>query len=138
MSFNTLKKEQLKAVADGFGVEVAESATVADLKSALADADYIEWDQAVTLLKQEGLWTEADDKKESERKEEARAAKEAEPKDTLIKMRRGNRSYEIMGYRFTQDSPYALTTAADAEAITDLDPEGFHYATPKEAIEFYG
>lgn len=137
MSFNTLKKPQLKAVADGFGVE-AEKDTVEALKAALNATDYIEWDQAVELLKTEGLWDAEDDEKEQARKEEAKAEQEARPKDTLIKMRRANRSYEILGYRFTQESPYALVTSEDAEFITDSDPEGFSYATPKEAIEFYG
>jgi hypothetical protein len=138
MSFNNLKKPQLVAVAQGFGVDVADDANVADLRSALKDSDYIEWDQAVALLKQEGLWDESDEKKEEARKEEAQAAAEARPKDTLIKMHRANRSYEILGYKFTQDNPYALTTSEDAEYITDSDPDGFRYATPKEAIDFYG
>lgn len=137
MSFNNLKKPQLKAVAEGFGIE-PEKDTVEALKAALNAADFIEWDQAVDLLKKENLWDAEDEEKEEARKEEAKAEQESRPKDTLIKMRRGNRSYQILGYTFTQDNPYALVTAEDAEYITDSDPEGFSYATPKEAIEFYG
>jgi hypothetical protein len=138
MSFNTLKKAQLVAVANGFGLDVAENAKVDELKAAIAEADYIEWDEAVALLKTENLWDEEDEEKEETAKAEKQAEIDARPKDTLLKMYRANRSYEIRGYRFTQDNPYALVTAEDAEAITDADPDGFRYATPKEAIDFYG
>lgn len=138
MSFKTLKKDQLKAVTDGFGVEVDEKATVNDLKAAIAEADYIEWDEAVALLKRENLWTEEDVAKEEEAKAEAAAEKAARPKDTVLKMLRANKSYEAFGYHFTQSNPYALMTSEEAEALTDLDPEGFRYASPKEVAEFYG
>lgn len=138
MSFNTLKKPQLEAVAEGFGLDVPEKATVADLKTAINEADYIEWDQAVAILKDAELWTEKDEEEYQAARAEAIAEQAAKPKDTVIRMRRANKSYEILGYRFTQANPYALTTAEDAETITDLDPEGFNYATPKEVAEFYG
>jgi hypothetical protein len=138
MSFNTLKKDQLKAVATGFGLDVADNAKVDELKAAIAEADYIQWDEAVTLLKNEGLWEEEDEKKEEAAEAEKQAELDARPKDTLIRMYRDNHSYEIRGYRFTKKNPYALVTAEDAEAITEADPDGFRYATPKEAIEFYG
>jgi len=139
MSFNTLKKPQLRAVVDGFGIDVDEKATVEVLKAAVADnADVIDWDEAVKILKAENLWTEEDEEKAAEVKAEAKAKADARPKDVLIKMRRANKSYEMLGYKFTQNNPYALMTAEDAETITDLDPDGFVYATPKEAIEFYG
>jgi hypothetical protein len=138
MSFNTLKKDQLKAVANGFGLEVADNAKVDELKAAIAEADYITWDEAVSLLKNDGLWDAETEEKEEEAKAEAQAELDARPKDTLLRMHRANKSYEIRGYRFTQSNPYALVTAEDAEAITDADPDGFRYATPKEAIEFYG
>lgn len=138
MSFKTLKKPQLVAVATGFGLDVDENNNVAELKAAIAEADYITWDEAVNILKRENLWTEDDEAKAVEAKEEAKAAKEAEPRDTVIRMYRANRSYEILGHKFTQENPYALMSAADAETITDLDPEGFRYASPKEVAEFYG
>jgi hypothetical protein len=138
MSFNTLKKNQLRAVVDGFGIEVDEKANVAELKAAIAEAEYVDWDESVALLKNENLWDEEDEEKEETAKAEKQAELDARPKDTLLRMHRANRSYEIRGYRFTQSNPYALVTAEDAEAITDADPDGFRYATPKEAIEFYG
>lgn len=142
MSFNTLKKEQLIAVLNGFGEDVPEKVTVPQLKEAIDNADYITFEDALPILKDAGLWSEEDaakyEKATEEAKADAKAKKDAEPKDTVIKMYRANRSYEIMGHKFTQENPYALMTAADAEAITDIDPEGFRYASPKEVAEFYG
>lgn len=138
MSFNTLKKPQLLAVAEGFGVDAGEKPTVESLKAAIAEADYITWDEAVDLLKKEDLWTEEDTAKEEEAKAEVAAEKAARPKDTVLRMLRANKSYEIFGYSFTQANPYALMTSEEAEAVTDLDPEGFRYASPKEVAEFYG
>jgi len=138
MSFNTLKKAQLLAVTQGFGIDGGEKPTVESLRAAIAEADYVEWDEAVEILKRENLWTEEDAAKEAEVKAEAVAEKAARPKDTVLKMLRANKSYQIMGYDFTQANPYALMTAEEAEAITDLEPEGFRYASPKEVAEFYG
>lgn len=137
MSFATLKKDQLKAVAEGFGLDVDEKATGPQLKAAIAEADYIDWDGSVAILKEAGLWGDEDEKASAVAKAEVKAAYEARPKDTLLKMLRANKSYQILGYTFTESHPYGLVTAEDAEKITDRD-EGFRYATPKEAIEFYG
>lgn len=135
MSLSTLKKEQLKAVAEGFGLEVPENAKVDELKAAIAEADYITFDEALPILKNAGLWDEDDEEKHNVAKEEAVASKS---RDTLVRMHRKNHTYELLGYRFTRDNPYALVTAEEAEYITESDPNGFRYATPKEAIEFYG
>lgn len=54
----------------------------------------------------------------------------------LVKMERKNPLYEIMGYRFTQDNPYALVSPQAAEAI--LREDGFRQAFPSELQEFYG
>lgn len=137
MSLSTLKKDQLKAVAEGFGLDVPENAKVDELKAAIAEADYITFDEALPILKEAGLWEEDDEAKAQTAKEEAIAEKVSK-RDTLIRMHRKNKTYELLGYRFTQDNPYALVTPEEAEFITDQDPNGFRYATPKEAIEFYG
>lgn len=138
MSFKTLDAKQLKAVAEGYGLDVPEKATKPVLLAAITEAEYTNWDDSIKILKEVGLWDEEDEKQDVAAKEEVKAAIEARPKDTLLKMRRANRRYDIRGYTFTADHPYALVTADDAEAITDIDPEGFVYATPKELKEFYG
>jgi hypothetical protein len=136
MSFKTLDPKQLRLVVDGFGLDVAEKATKPVLLAAIAEDGNISWDEAVNILKSENAWDEEDEKTDVATKAEAKAAYEARPKDTLLKMLRANRSYEVRGYRFTADHPFALATAEDAEWIVEHD-EGFRYATPKEATEFY-
>lgn len=53
----------------------------------------------------------------------------------LVVMERENPLFEIKGYRFTKDNPYALVTAEAAEVI--LREPGFRQAFPSELKEFY-
>jgi hypothetical protein len=55
----------------------------------------------------------------------------------LIKMERENPYYEFRGYKFTQDHPFAVMPAADADSILKNE-NGFSIATPSEANEYYG
>jgi hypothetical protein len=55
----------------------------------------------------------------------------------LIKMTRDNVLYETRGYRFTQEHPYALVSAKDAQYILSKE-DGFRQAFPDELEEFYG
>lgn len=53
----------------------------------------------------------------------------------LIKMDRENPLFEIAGYKFTQEQPYALVSADKADHV--LSEPGFRQATPRELKEFY-
>lgn len=55
----------------------------------------------------------------------------------LIKMVRENPLYQTRGYEFTQEHPYALVRAVDAEWILENE-DGFRQALPSELAEFYG
>lgn len=55
----------------------------------------------------------------------------------LIKMDRKNPLYEVRGHRFTQDNPFAIMSAADAEYVLTKE-EGFRQATPTELQTYYG
>lgn len=55
----------------------------------------------------------------------------------ILKMTRENPLYQTCGYTFTDEHPYALTTARDAMWILEHE-EGFRQAYPQELIEFYG
>lgn len=59
------------------------------------------------------------------------------PDKYLLKMTRENPLYQTRGYTFTDEHPYALTTAADAMWILENE-EGFRQAYPQELAEFYG
>lgn len=58
------------------------------------------------------------------------------PSKVLIRMERENPTYNVRGYKFTYDHPFCLVSEVDAEYLTS-NIEGFYYATPKEAAEFY-
>lgn len=55
----------------------------------------------------------------------------------LIKMVRANPLYEVRGYRFTQENPFALVGPEDAEYLLTRET-GFRQATPRELQEYYG
>jgi hypothetical protein len=55
----------------------------------------------------------------------------------LIKMERENPYFEFRGYKFTQDHPFAVMPASDADLILKNE-DGFSIATPSEANEYYG
>lgn len=132
MSFETLKKDELLEVAEEFGVEVEASETKAVIIAALAE-DGVTWEDAAKFNKSVA---EKDVEVKEEKKAEEVAAKEAEEKH-LLKMLRANGTYEIRGITFKKEHPFALVAASDAEWIVE-NIEGFRYATPKEAQEFYG
>jgi hypothetical protein len=132
MSFETLKKEDLLKIAEEFGTEVKPNDTKAVIIAALNE-DGVTWEQAAQLDKQVA-------EKDAELREEkavADAKAKAEEPQALLRMMRENSTYEVRGYRFTKSHPFAVVAESDAEWIVD-NVEGFRYATPREAQEFYG
>lgn len=55
----------------------------------------------------------------------------------LLKMDRDNVRFDIRGHKFTQEHPYALVSADDADHILTKE-KGFRMAYPSELEEFYG
>ncbi len=132
MSFETLKKEDLLKIAEEFGSDVKASDTKAVIIAALNE-DGVTWEQAAQLDKQVA-------EKDAELREEKKAADaeaKAQEAQALLKMQRENSTFEIRGYRFTKAHPFAVVAESDAEWIVD-NVDGFRYATPREAQEFYG
>lgn len=128
MSFETLKKEDLLTIADEYGVDVKPSDTKAVIIGALNE-DGVKWDDVAKVDK-----TVAE--QDAVLKEEKAVEKAKGPKQ-LLKMLRANGTYEIRGYVFKREHPFALVAEDDAEYIVENDPSGFRYATPKEAQAFY-
>lgn len=54
----------------------------------------------------------------------------------LVKMERANPRYDVRGYTFTSNNPFALVKEHEVDAI--LSHDGFKIASPSEAQEFYG
>lgn len=130
MSFDTLKINELKQVADSFGVEFPEKVTKA---------------KAINLLEEEGITYDMYAKFNKSEKDEVEDIKDEQPKkkvvlkkenSLLVKMDKENPSYTINGYTFTAQHPFVAMTESDAQRIFDTE-RGFRPATPKEAQEFY-
>jgi len=132
MSFETLKKDDLLRIAEEFGTEIKPTDTKAVIIAALNE-DGVTWEQAAIF---DQAVAERDEILKIGKMIAEEDAKAVEPK-ALLKMNRANGSYEIRGYRFTKAHPYAVVAESDAQWITD-NIEGFAYASPREASEFYG
>jgi hypothetical protein len=133
MSFDTLKKEDLLKIADDYGVDVKPSDTKAVIIAAFAE-DGVTWDD---VAKMDNTVAEIDAEIKEEQAEKAAEEKKNQP-TVLVRMLRANGTYEIRGYTFKREHPFALVAEDDAEVIVENDPAGFRYATPKEAQAFYG
>lgn len=57
-------------------------------------------------------------------------------KKYLIKMTRPNHTYQIRGYQFTKQHPFALVTEEDANYLIE-ELTGFRTASPRELSEYY-
>lgn len=125
MSFETMKKEDLLKVAEEYGVDVKPTDTKAVIIGALAE-DGVNWSD---VSQSDPVVAELD--------REIKEEKQSTGPKQLIRMLRKNHSYEIRGVKFSAEHPFALVPEDDAEFITENDPTGFRYATPKEAASFY-
>lgn len=136
MSFDSLKKDELLDVAEKFGVDVRSSDNKATIVAALVE-DGVTWEQAKAFdenvaEKDEELAEEAVASEDTQEE-----AEESEKEQALVLMTRRNYVFEVMGIRFTSKHPFALVDADKAERLVE-NVEGFRYATPKEAREYYG
>lgn len=128
MSFDTLKTNELKKVAESFGIDLPEKSTKQSLILALQD-------EGITF----DMYAKFSGAEQVEIKEEDRPAKKVKLDKTnsvLVRMDRFNPSYSTHGYTFTQQHPFIAMTEDEAQRIFDTEI-GFRPATPKEAQEFY-
>lgn len=129
----TLTKDELLAASEQFGVELKRSMSKSDLVQRLAE-------DGVTLSLIRGFNDNQDDDEESEDDFEDAAPAVAEEVDdedlVLVRMIRANNTYQIRGYTFKREHPFALVTETDADYLIEHDG-GFRMASPKEAKEFY-
>lgn len=162
MSFESLNKDELAAVAEFFNKDVVaadpeKGATKKELVASLAsevDSDPVTWDDY------KDVYLDSDVKKAEDRKaaveEEARLAAEADPdepvdEDTpveqdlepeskedliLVRMDRKNGTYETHGLRFTKAHPYKPVPLSVGESIIKTE-KGFSIALPSEVEEYY-
>ena len=131
MSFETLKVDELRQIADSFGVDLEDAKNKAEIIAALVE-EGVSYDTYVKFSSSEKEEVEP----EPEVKTKAQIKKELKGNTVLIKMERLNPSYETYGFTFTQTHPFVVVPEDTAQEIFDNE-EGFRMATPREAQEFY-
>lgn len=151
MSFETLKLEELVAVAEEFGVDVAEYKTKGQVLAAIADEGvtyerYAELKTAreanLAELEAAALAEKAIEEEEDLEPVEdtlvAPVKKGRKPKEEMVvvKMHRPNFYYEVGDKIFTKEHPFVVMSPDEAQSIFDKE-EGFHLATPRETQEYY-
>jgi hypothetical protein len=129
MSFNTLKVKELREIADSFAVDIPTKATKQEL---------------ILLLEDEGVTYDMYSKFTNSEQVEVEAGPDPRPQAfdvneqgiVLVKMTRGNMSYQIGNYVFSHEHPFVPMPEDHAQRIFD-SIEGFVLATPREVQEFY-
>ena len=163
MSFKDLKKDELLAVADYFGVEVKKTDNKDTIVAALGEdgvsfeegyADY----KAATEVEQDeeekddNVVITSKDVVDVDEVDEAPAAPATEQASSkgakrqaaalvpdgyeLVKKTRNNPVYEVRTYRFTDQHPYVLVKEEDVDFLIEVEG-GFALAKASEVMDFY-
>lgn len=130
MSFETLKVAELKSIAEDFGVDTEGLKGKANIIAALAD-EGVTW----------SLYNKANKDMEDSAEEvevlpKFNPDKKVNKDEVLVRMTRQNFRYDIQGFTFTKEHPFAAMSKEKAQAIFDKE-DGFRLATPAEVQEFY-
>jgi hypothetical protein len=128
MSFTSMKIDELRKIAETFGVDYEQAKNKQDL-IALMGEDGVTYDMYEKFTKAESVKQESASKPI---KEEQVSQQDL----VLVKMDRMNPRYDVMGYTFTEKNPFIAMPEKKAQKIFDTQ-EGFRLATPREVQEFY-
>jgi hypothetical protein len=128
MSFDKMKVDELRQIADDFAVDIDAKDNKAVILAKLGESG-VTWDYYQNSL------GEAVEQPEPSQPTVKPSAASVEDR-VLIRMTRANPTFEIRGARFTKDNPYALVAERDADFIVE-NYEGFRIASPREVKEFY-
>jgi len=130
MSYNKMKVDELRELADAYAVDVDPSDNKTVIINKLIDS-------GVTFDYHQRQVQAAEN---SEKVQPAPVFDEPAEDDgsskILLRMTRANGTFEVRGARFTQTNPYALVAERDADYIIE-SYEGFRIASPREVKEFY-
>jgi len=127
MSFVQLKKDQLVAAAEAFGVDI-EPTDIKEVIIKKLDEDGVTFDSYQKFFTEEDKELEVVPNAVTFNKNVQRV---------LIKMTRANHSYQVRGYEFTSRHPFQAVDRDNADYILEYET-GFRMATPKEVEAFYG
>lgn len=137
MVFENLNKTELRKVAEEFGVDLEEGAKKQEIISAL-ERDGVTWElYKKAFPDKDETEVEPTEPEITQTRHEPEPVKATKASDqVLMKMVRGNPTFEIRGHRFTRKHPFALVSSEDANYIIE-HLSGFRIASPREAEEFY-
>ena len=138
MSLQSLKREDLLAVAEYFAVELeGENPTKNEVLAALAAGkEPVTWEQYKSMFLPNQKVDSVEANQESSKLVEDTSNSLADGKILLIKMERANTRYDIRGYTFTKEHPIRPVDEESAEYILEHE-EGFRQARPSELEEYY-
>lgn len=130
--FETMRVDELREIAENFGVEVKESDKKPMILAALAEEGVTFEDyNRLTNAEHEEPEQVVEVKEVTVEKKRVRSEK-----DVLVKMTRDNYYFETYGKVFTKEHPFAVMSEDEAQQIFDAH-DGFTVATPREAAEYY-
>lgn len=129
MSFNAMKLDELKSVAETFAVDYESAKNKADLVALLAE-EGVSYEMYQKFIDAEKVDQEPRPNKSGT------TGPDKSGNQVLVKMERRNPRYDIRGFTFTRENPFIVMSEKDAQDIFDSQ-SGFRLATPKEAQEFY-
>lgn len=132
-TLNDFTKDELVALAPEFAVELKAGMT----KAAIVK-EYDENGVTAELINSLRAPVEEEPVEAPLELEEVSAEEPEEEEEelTLVRMTRTNGTYQIRGYTFRRDHPFALVKEEDADYLIEVDG-GFRMASPKEAREYY-
>lgn len=140
MSLEKLTKKELQEAAEAFGVEWMKSNPNKNDMIKELEEEGVSWEmyrkafppeEEPSEEESDGDFVTPETKTESAEKKFSTKAKQV-----LVKMTRGNPSYEVRGYNFTKTHPFLLVNEDDAEFLVN-DLGGFAIATPREVESYY-
>lgn len=134
MSFDTFKIDELRQVADSFGVDLEDAKTKTEIVAALVE-EGVTFDMFKKFQDAEKEDIEDEFDEEPVVKAPSKKKKSNEP-TILVKMERKNFTYETNGFTFTYEHPFVAVPEKTAQEIFDNE-EGFRPATPREVQEYY-
>jgi hypothetical protein len=135
MSFDIMKIDELKKVAEGFGVDLDQAKNKVEILSILLE-EGVTFDMYNKFIEAEREQTEEPEEVKELVKQKPQDLKKQNKDKILIKMERHNFNYETYGYSFSKEHPFIAMSEKDAQVIFDNE-DGFRMATPKEVQEFY-
>lgn len=130
-----MKVEELKQVAEGFGVDLDDAKNKAEILAVLLE-EGVTFDMYNKFIEAEREEVEVQEETEEVVKQKPQDLKKQSKDKVLVKMERHNPSYQTYGHTFTREHPFIAMSEKDAQLIFDNE-DGFRMATPKEVQDFY-